>query len=209
MVDLTKYLNKNIEQKESKNEQNKDITKKYDWQHLKDKFIEGCINDDGIRSWPSLKELSDKYKVEYGYIRKISSMQNWRDEKQSFIQALEEQKHLDRIKELSDEAIKFDNRCIKMVNSGVKILEDIFEIAENSIDENGNRKLLNLDTLETITKSLERLQKIGRLALGSSTDNISSKIHGSTFANELDKINQQIKTNTSLKNKLIEEFIDK
>lgn len=217
MINLTKYLdpnfkqeNKNFNQDESKNEQSKEISKiKYNWEQLKSEFVEGNINENGIRNWPTLKEISDKYNIDYSYIRKISSNQNWKDCKQLFIQSFENQRQLDRIKHLSEESIKFDNKCIKIVNKGIKVLEDIFEISENTIDENGNRQLLNLDTLDIITKSLERLQKIGRLALGSSTENISNKISGITFADELDKINQQLKLNTTLKDKLINDFIDK
>lgn len=210
MVDLRKYLKSDFEQEEKKNEQSKDIIKpKYNWEDLKIEFTQGSIDDNGVRSWLSLKELSDKHNVEYGYMRKVSSSQNWANCKQMFIQALENQKKIDRIKQLSEDSIKFDNKCIKLVNSGIKVIEEIFEITENTINENGNRQLLSIDTLDIITKSLERLQKIGRLALGSSTENISNKIHGSTFADELDKINQQLKSNTTLKNKLIDEFIDK
>lgn len=210
MKDLRRFLNSNFEQESKKNEQCKELTKvKYNWDYLKIEFTEGTLDKNGLRQWPTLKELSNKYSIDYGYIRKISSVKKWRECKQSFIQAFENKKQLDRIKHLSEQSIEFDNKCIKLVNKGIKVLEKIFEISENVVSDNGVKQLLNLDTLEIITKSLERLQKIGRLALGSSTENIAGKITGTSFADELDKINQQLESNTVLKDKIIKEFIDK
>jgi regulator of sigma D len=184
---------------------------KYDWVNCKLDYIEGVRDDSGKLDWPTLNLLSERHNIPYNYLRMVAGRDKWKIERQAFIDNFEDSKKIERIKYLSKEANKFDNRCIDIVNKGMKVIEEIFEVSESSIDENGNKRFLGLENLESITKSLDKLQRIGRLALGVSTDNVNSKtkfVSGTSFAEGLEKINQQIESNVDLKNKLIEEMID-
>lgn len=187
----------------------------YDWLFIKTEYVEGFEDEDGNQKWTTMHDLAIKHGIPPGYLRRIAAEQHWTSEKQNFITNYEHAKQSEKIKFLAKKSANFDNRCMKIAEKGVKEIESLLC---NTIDArtddsvSGIRQLLSMEELEQAAKTLEKFQKIGRLALGSSTDNISKTIRAAgesiPFSTGIDIVEEQINSNPELKNKLIEGLID-
>jgi len=187
-------------------------SKKHPWFRVKTEYIEGYIDDENNQIWPTMKQLSLKHAIPFAYLRKIASEQKWTIEKNNYITHFEHIRQQEKIKHLAKKSTKFDERCIKIAEEGITKLEK--HLCEPIIegDEGETRAFFRVDDLELIAKTLEKFQKIGRLALGNSTDNITKSIKASantmTFTEGLDLVSRQIKSNPDLAHKIELEILD-
>jgi len=204
-----KYL---IEKNQSPTGQKKFIANcKHDWTSIKRDYVEGHFDKKNKLVWATLSQLAEKYNVPYTYLRQVSSEQKWSIEKQNYRTNYEHSKQEEKIRYLAKKAAKFDVKCIAIAEAGIHQIETILTTADNVIDKSGKKVFINIETLETIAKTLDKFQKIGRLALGSSTDNLSQNVKNIdtiSFSDGLDKIIKQIESNPELKNKIEAEIID-
>jgi len=195
-----------------KNQHHNDfMSHKYDWHNIKREYVEGHINEDDKQTWPTMKKLSLKYGIPPAYLRRIASAQKWTIEKTNYVTNYEHSLQAEKIHYLAQKSAKFDGKCIKIAEEGIKKIENLLFNA-NIILENGTKVIFPLDDLELAAKTLEKFQKIGRLALGNSTDNVTKSIKAATesisFSDGLNTVMKQIKSNPELLKKLELEFID-
>ncbi len=185
---------------------------KYDWTEVRIEYVEGYTDGEGNQKWPTMKELSLKHGIPNSYLRRIASSEKWKDEKMNYITNYEHARHTERIKYLAKKSIKFDENCILIAEKGIQRLKDNILNADKIIEENGTRVIMPIEELESLAKTLEKLQKIGRLALGSSTDNISKTLKTGkepiAFAVGLDTVMKQVESNPDLLKKIEEEYVD-
>ena len=191
------------------------MSKCYDWHIMKTEYVEGCEDEEGNQKWPTMHQVAIKHGCPPAYLRRVASEQHWTTEKQNFITNYEHAKQAEKIKFLATKSANFDNRCIKIAEKGIREIEKLLcDTIDARIDDNGNKtlQLFSMEELEIAAKTLEKFQKIGRLALGSSTDNVSKTIKAAgeiiPFSTGMDIVAEQIESNPELKNKLIDEFID-
>jgi len=187
------------------------IPKKHPWSRVKIEYIEGHIDDDNNQVWPTMKQLSIKHAIPFAYLRKIASDQKWTIEKNNYITHYEHVRQQEKIKFLAKKSTKFDERCIKIAEEGIIKIEKYLCEPIIEGDEGKAHIFFNIDSLELIAKTLEKFQKIGRLALGNSTDNITKNIKASnamSFPEGLDLVARQIKSNPDLAHKIELEILD-
>lgn len=190
------------------------MSKTYDWHLMKSEYVEGYEDEEGNQVWPTMHKIAIKHGCPPTYLRRIASEQHWTTEKQNFITNYEHAKQAEKIKFLAKKSSNFDNRCIKIAEKGIKEIEKLLcDTIDARIDDGDSiKQLFTMEELEIAAKTLEKFQKIGRLALGSSTDNVSKTIKAAgeiiPFSTGIDIVAEQIESNPELKNKLIDEFID-
>jgi len=188
---------------------------KYDWGIIKREYVEGYFVDDNIIKWPTMKELALKWGVAPNYLRRVASEDRWTIEKKNYITNYEHTKQEEKIRYLAKKSAKFDTRCAKIAEEGIRRIENYLIQTENNviIDKDGQsiKIIITLQDLEIAAKTLEKFQKIGRLAFGNTTDNKREvkDINIITFHEGLDITMQQIESNPALKDSIEEEFIDK
>jgi len=187
--------------------------RKHSWSRVKTEYVEGCITEEGNQIWPTMKQLSLKHVIPFAYLRRVASEQKWTIEKNNFITNYEHAQQQEKIKYLSKKSAKFDNKCIKLAEEGVKRIEQY--LCDPVIDDNGaeTKIVLTIDDLELAAKTLEKFQKIGRLGLGNSTDNITKSIKAGienmSFSEGLDLVARQIQGNPDLMKKIESDIVDK
>jgi hypothetical protein len=185
------------------------IFNKYDWHPVKREYVEGYIENDK-QIWPTMKELSLKHGIPPAYLRRVASIQKWTIEKQNYVTNYEHAIQSEKIKYLAKKSAAFDDKCIKIAEEGVRKIENL--LCNEIIDKNGVKIVIGIDGIECAAKTLEKFQKIGRLALGNSTDNVTKSIKAATesisFTDGLNIIAKQIESNPELKRKLELEFMD-
>ena len=191
------------------------MSQRYDWLIIKTEYVEGYIDEKNNHIWPTMKKLSVKHAVPSAYLRRIASLQQWTTEKQNFITNYEHAKQEEKIKLLDEKSAKFDAKCIKIASAGIKEIEKLLCNTINmNLDDNGEdvRPILTMESLEAAAKTLEKFQKVGRLALGNSTDNVTKSIKAAgesiPFSVGMDTVMKQIESNPELHKKIEDEFID-
>jgi len=200
----------------------KSTNSKYDWLTVRRNYVEGTLNSKGELYWPTMAELAEKHNIPCPYLRLYASENKWTAQKQNYRTNYEHVLQEEKIKHLAKKSAKFDVDCINLAEEGIKHIKEAFKRAYEAIDitenkestDNGlstNDTIVSLGLLESAAKTLEKFQRVGRLALGSSTDNIYKnvkQIQQTSFSEGLDKINKQIKSNPKLEQKIESELAD-
>jgi len=187
------------------------INNKYDWVNIKREYVEGYADKENKQMWPTMKQLSLKHGIPPAYLRRIAALQKWTIEKNNYVTNYEHCIQAEKIRYLAQKSAKFDGKCIKISEEGIKKIEEY--LFNENITEDGARIYFTMEEMELAAKTLERFQKVGRLALGNSTDNVSKSIKAGSefvsFSDGLDTVVKQIESNPELYNKLELELLDK
>lgn len=142
------------------------------WVEAKSEYVHGIIDQDGNHYFPTHKEIAAKYGATYRTVTSRSQKEEWLTERQLYIENLEKRKREKRIEALAGEASDFDARILKSAKAGLAHIEEHFRIAKRVFKDEG--KPLELAKLDRLARSLDKYQKIGRLALGEATHNVHS-----------------------------------
>ena len=157
---------------------------KTDWVALKEAYVCGVIKDDGSLYFPNHVELASRFGVSPTSVAGKSSDGNWSVERSLYVANLEQRKKEKRIEELAGQAAEFDTRVLKAARAGISHIEAQFRAAQRLYEADGT--MMRLNALDSISRSLERYHRVGRLALGESTHNVASETH--TWISLLDVI---------------------
>ena len=146
-----------------------------DWVALKEAYVCGVVKDDGSLYFPTHVELVTRFSVSPTSVASKSSEGNWSVERSLYVANLEQRKKEKRIEELASQAAEFDTRVLKAARAGISHIEAQFRAAQRLYEADGT--MMRLNALDSISRSLERYHRVGRLALGESTHNVASETH--------------------------------
>jgi hypothetical protein len=146
-----------------------------DWVAVKEAYVCGTITDDGSLYFPTHVELATRFNASPTAIAAKSSEGSWSLERSTYVANLEQRKKEKRIEELASQAAEFDTRVLKAARAGISHIEAQFRAAQKLYETDGI--MMRLNALDSISRSLERYHRVGRLALGESTHNVASETH--------------------------------
>jgi len=146
-----------------------------DWVSVKEAYVCGVIKEDGSLYFPTHVELATQFGSTASAVASKSSLGEWQTERSMYISNLERRKKEKRIEELAGQAAEFDTRVLKAARAGLSYVEAHFRSAQRLYEQDG--VIIRLNDLEKISRILERYHRVGRLALGESTHNVSSETH--------------------------------
>lgn len=130
------------------------IAKKYD--ALRVEFINGSM---------TLKELADAHGVNYAGLRKAASRGEWMAERNSLSHKVTSEATQAKTEERISELAKFNKDDLAMAKALRGMAANIIKQAQDQ------KRALPLEEIQRIARIAAEAQKIGRLALGASTDN--------------------------------------
>lgn len=165
------------------------------YEHIKIAFVEGELDNKNNRIWPTLPKLAKKFKLNITTIDKHALNENWKILRSQFQLKLESVRQDMRIESLSKEIVMFDNLCFETA----KFL--IERIKEKLIGSN------DLYSMESIARTLEKAQKVGRLASGESTDNTRKDLVV-TFSQGLDMVRKNLESHPDVLKQLKDKTVD-
>jgi hypothetical protein len=150
--------------------------KKRDWNTIEQEYVEGVANEKGERSYPTLEELSVKYGIPAKTVRSHSSKGHWKNKRRAFRAELEEQARIIRFERRVKEEADFQDNCLSITKGGILHLahhlqQFLDEYAESQKRNQSNLNKDSLQLLEGVSRTLERFQKAGCVALGIPTSN--------------------------------------
>jgi hypothetical protein len=136
--------------------------KKHNWLKISKEYIEGHKLENGDIAYPTLEELSTKYNIHHSIVRKHSTNEHWRDKRATFEEGVVEAARKASIKKRAKDVEVFNDDCYSISNTGLWHLK---KTLETHLKEKG-QTAMPLPSLESLTRSLERLQKVEAQALG-------------------------------------------
>ena len=123
------------------------------WNEIKKRYTQGH-DKDGLRKYPSQKELAENYQVDTATMSRKCSKEDWDSERQIFINKLSIKCQEKTIEQISDKGVDFDVKCFKQAQS-------IRELIENKIS-----KELKPQEIAMLVKALKDNQAYAKEALG-------------------------------------------
>lgn len=137
---------------------------KYNWPPIRNEYIQGNrIKGDEVE-WPTLVELSKKYKMPVQTIEKRSWKEGWVKQRADFQADVERISREKAAKKRARDIEKFDDDCHTISKSGIWRISK--EMRDDQEAAREGKPLKPLSDLESIARATERFQTIGHRALG-------------------------------------------
>lgn len=144
------------------------------WSVIERQFVQGIIDTDGSVYFPTLTEIKNTHNVSYSTLRRRMAEGNWMRKREQFQQSISKWIHIANTDDYIEAARKFDATSIEAAQ---KAMDAIL----CHIDEaNANGELIGQNDLDKLGRAALAWQKVGRLALGLSTENNATKIQEET-----------------------------
>jgi len=129
-------------------------------------YIEGIVKD-GVRHYPTCKELAEKYNVSYHYLRKKCTVKFWVKERELFQQSLEEARQRKIIDSLSERGMRLDTSVLKIAEAGISALGVMLKNHMDDMRTNQrSREYLSMLELNRLGQTVKTFQAIAKIALG-------------------------------------------
>lgn len=157
---------------------------KIPWDDIKKEYVEGTVDANGKRYYPSQPELCERYRVAASSIGTRASKEQWAVQREIFTSRLEEVTREKTIETISDSGSRFDLLCFNIACKSAMILD-------GKIDTAIANGYANLDDVKELSNALKNFQSVGRLALGLSTDNTKSSGSMTVVAKDLTRWDQE------------------
>ena len=134
-------------------------------------FVQGLELDTGDRKQFTLDELIKKHNVASATLYRTARRENWKALREQFEYELQEELNEKRIKSLAGVGIDMDDKFISMANDIIKQVNYYFTINKAAMDIKS--KTLKPSELLALCNGLLTAQKLGKIALGETTENIN------------------------------------
>jgi len=163
-----------------------------EWLEMRHRYVHGVIDDNGRREWPTLEFLAKRFGIAVVTIGKRVKNENWAGQRADFERRLRDQIDREKRKDLAKEASEFDLTSLRLA----KGLQN--EIAQIIIDSQEHRRVYKEElaaakaaglpaptsvrvlvpaTVNSLASALSIAQKVGRLAMGETTENANVNIN--------------------------------
>ena len=119
---------------------------KYDWPTISRLFIEGILPEGAdptseSREFVTLKDMSDRMKVNYDTLRERAAEERWFDQRNDYMLRISKARQAKRIQELSKESFEFDQNSLRVAKLGMgmvtaRMSEIAREVQESQIKRN-------------------------------------------------------------------------
>lgn len=138
----------------------------HDWFKISREYIEGYREADGSTRYPTTEELAEKYNIRPSHMRSHSANERWLDKREAFKRKVANLVEHNRARARAKEIETFMGDCLKVSKGGLWPLQKSLEHIIKRTNTAGDLSKEDLTKLEQLSRTLERLQKTGHLALG-------------------------------------------
>ncbi len=118
--------------------------RRIDWGPLKERYVEGVVDDKGERTWPKLVEVAEFFGVNPTRVREKSAQEGWVEARASFQAHMEKVRQNKRAADLAKEATELDGRALTGAKMGIQLINArLGEIAKAMGEQAQKRKELD------------------------------------------------------------------
>ena len=131
---------------------------------IKEDFVNGEYNADGLLEWPSMDALIKKYGVASATAYKYHQKEGWQAEKNRVQTFISQKRNEERSKQLIETGKKMDIRSMDIAELALEIVEKRYRrcLAADSV----NAEALTNGELQQLSVVATNAQRIAKLALG-------------------------------------------
>ncbi len=145
---------------------------------IRTEFVQGYEDEEGKRVLYTIEELIKKYKVAKSTMYRVSQKENWKLQRDKFNQEHMAQIDAERTKSLVTEGKKLDSQSINLAKALYSTVGIIIRNNSNAITE--GKKGLPPSQVNSLANAALSAQRLAKLALGESTENIDANINENT-----------------------------
>lgn len=151
--------------------------KKHDWQIIKTEYVQAP--DEATR--PTLEQLAAKYGCSASYLREKAAKDKWKIEAERYLQTVNDKRQEQKSTALAGSLAEWDANCYKLAQGSMSLIFTQLKLALEVAKRVEQGHLSEVDNLPTfkqmgeLASALERLQKVGKTALGEE-DKLNIKI---------------------------------
>lgn len=121
-------------------------------------FVEGFLDSDNVRHFPSYRVLSQRHGVHENTVANWGRKQGWQDKRTAFQTKLQEELTKSKVSSFVGASQKFDERCLTAANMIIAVIgRGLRDAQKNPLPTN---------ELRDMATTLVNAQKAGKLALG-------------------------------------------
>lgn len=157
------------EGKKKKKEERTYMPEAYPWDSIENYFVQGAPDKNGIIYYPTITDICSYFHVNFLTVRKRLLDENWIEKRDQWQTALQKQVQKVTMIDYVEAAAKFDATCVEAAQSAMQEILDKFHEAKAQAEP-----ITHLD-LDRLGRAAVSWQRVGRLALGLSTENTAAK----------------------------------
>ena len=166
-------------------------------ERIRQEFVQGFM-DGEMRVYPTIEELSKKHKIPA--ITLYRKSKEWKQQKIKFQQELSLEIDENKKKKMAKDAVDFDENNLRIAKALQNEIVALLSLSNKKRRENDDRPYLTASSLNSLGMALSTCQRVGRLALGESTDNTNVTTNESTV-NEAFQLIEEILGSSDTKSK--------
>ena len=164
------------------------------WIAIRGKFVQGVPDEAGNRKFPTIEVLAKEYNIPANTVYNHSADELWLDQRATFQTKLQNELDDERRKQLVKQSIDFDSSSLTLARA---IQNEITMLLRQAQDERKEAlsaakakdrrvKPFTASSLNSLSMALSIAQRVGRLALGETTENtnVSGTIDNRTQVDE-------------------------
>ncbi len=152
----------------------------HNWEKIKQDYVEGLQQSDGTIQWCTLDALASAHDMSNSTLRKKAAAEDWTTERNIYRTKLEQKRQDKKAEFLASKAAQFDVDVYRVVEASLKHIQGHFLVAQERLLNSQGRDPMPTTTIASLTTTLERVQRIGRLALGEPLD-VTSQSSGENY----------------------------
>ena len=163
-------------------------------EQIRDLYVTGTDNKLGERVYPSIESLAEDFNVAKVTLFRKAKDGDWKEQRQIFEKKLAEEKDAKKREVLVKESVEFDARNLNLAKAMQGQITHLLSQGARLIQQNNTAKPFSPESLTKLATALISVQKIGRLALGDTTDNtrINAEFSDDATAKQVDELLEQI-----------------
>jgi hypothetical protein len=142
-------------------------------EEIRELYVQGVSDNAGNRVYPSIETLASDFNVAKVTLFRRAKSQDWRTQRAIFEQRLSQEKDSKRLETLIKESVEFDSRNLNLAKAMQGQVTHLIRLAAQEIQDNDLRRPFTPVGLERLANAVIAIQKVGKLALGETTENTS------------------------------------
>jgi len=139
---------------------------------IRDEFVHGFTNEQGVRTYPTIDALVKKHRVSRSTLYSYSSDENWQSQKNTVQTKIQESLDEERINRMVSDSKRLDDTAIQIAQAMLGRVGQKLQRAQQDerVDPNEPVKpfieAMTIQELQAASHVAQNAQKLGKLALG-------------------------------------------
>jgi len=139
-------------------------------ENIRQEFVQG-IEENEEKKYPTIDELSKKYNIPSVTLYRKSQSGDWKNQKKIYKENLQFEIDNAKQKKLANEAKEFDSNSLKIAKALQSEIVALLQKSNQQRKQGVNKPYFSPSALNSLGMALQTCQRVGRLALGESTEN--------------------------------------